>query len=62
MNTLAEVWDVPYASYGPGDSKLDHADDEHILLSDYFQAIAVLTYAIGELAGLPPGEVMHSGR
>ena len=57
MNTLAEVWDVPYASYG-----LDHADDEHILLSDYFQAIAVLTYAIGELADLPAGEVMHSGR
>jgi LysW-gamma-L-lysine carboxypeptidase len=57
MNTLAEVWDVPYASYGPGDSKLDHADDEHILLSDYFQAIAVLTYAIGEMADLPPGGV-----
>ncbi len=53
MNTLAEVWDVPMASYGPGESRLDHADDEHIVLDDYFQAIAVLSDALAGLADLP---------
>jgi [amino group carrier protein]-lysine/ornithine hydrolase len=49
MNTLAEVWDVPMATYGPGDSRLDHADDEHILLADYMAGIGVLASAIAEL-------------
>ncbi|MFE5212392.1 acetyl-lysine deacetylase, partial [Streptomyces sp. NPDC056600] len=53
MNTLAEVWDIPMATYGPGDSSLDHADDEHIVLSEYLRGIDVLTSAIEELAGLP---------
>jgi LysW-gamma-L-lysine carboxypeptidase len=41
------------ATYGPGDSSLDHADDEHIVLSDYMRGIDVLTVAISELADLP---------
>ncbi|MFD4482993.1 M20/M25/M40 family metallo-hydrolase [Streptomyces sp. NPDC058471] len=55
MNTLAEVWDIPMATYGPGDSRLDHADDEHILLSEYFNGIRVLTSALEQLsdAGSP---------
>lgn len=53
MNTLAEAWDIPMATYGPGDSSLDHADDEHIVLSDYRRGIDVLTTAITELAHLP---------
>lgn len=53
MNTLAEVWDVPMATYGPGDSRLDHADNEHIVLSEYLRGIDVLSVAISELAHLP---------
>jgi [amino group carrier protein]-lysine/ornithine hydrolase len=53
MNTLAEVWDIPMATYGPGDSRLDHADTEHIVLSDYLRGIDVLSTAISELAQLP---------
>lgn len=53
MNTLAEVWDIPMATYGPGDSRLDHADNEHIVLSDYLRGIDVLSIAISELAHLP---------
>jgi LysW-gamma-L-lysine carboxypeptidase len=49
MNTLAHRWRIPMATYGPGDSRLDHADDEHILLSDYLRGIAVLTHALAEL-------------
>jgi LysW-gamma-L-lysine carboxypeptidase len=41
------------ATYGPGDSSLDHADDEHIVLSDYLRGIDVLAIAISELAHLP---------
>jgi [amino group carrier protein]-lysine/ornithine hydrolase len=52
MNTLAEVWDVPMATYGPGDSKLDHADDEHIVLAEYIRGVAVLSHALGELSDL----------
>lgn len=53
MNTLAEVWDIPMATYGPGDSSLDHSDDEHIVLSEYLRGIDVLTNAITELTHLP---------
>jgi [amino group carrier protein]-lysine/ornithine hydrolase len=54
MNTLGAVWDLPMATYGPGDSALDHTADEHISLDDYLAGIAVLTRAVGELpAGLP---------
>jgi LysW-gamma-L-lysine carboxypeptidase len=53
MNTLAEAWDIPMATYGPGDSRLDHADTEHIMLSDYLSGIDVLSIAVSELARLP---------
>ncbi|WMX43988.1 M20/M25/M40 family metallo-hydrolase [Streptomyces roseicoloratus] len=53
MNTLAEVWDIPMATYGPGDSRLDHADTEHIVLSDFLRGIDVLSHAISELSDLP---------
>ncbi len=69
MNTLAEVWDVPMATYGPGDSKLDHADDEHIMLADYIRGVAVLSHALNELSdlrapvpGAPPRDPAVSGR
>jgi LysW-gamma-L-lysine carboxypeptidase len=57
MNTLAEVWQVPMATYGPGDSALDHGDDEHIVLTDYLRAIAVLDTALTELNDLPQGRL-----
>jgi LysW-gamma-L-lysine carboxypeptidase len=50
MNTLAEKWDVPMASYGPGESKLDHTDEEHIAIDDYFLAITVLSDALTQLS------------
>ncbi|MFG1914992.1 M20/M25/M40 family metallo-hydrolase [Micromonospora sp. NPDC048898] len=62
MNTLAEVWDIPMATYGPGDSSLDHADDEHIVLSDYMRGIDVLTIAISELVHLPVRRGTREGK
>jgi LysW-gamma-L-lysine carboxypeptidase len=63
MNTLAEIWDVPMAAYGPGDSTLDHADDEHITLADYLRGIDVLSSALAELAvlGQPPANGIGAG-
>jgi LysW-gamma-L-lysine carboxypeptidase len=49
MNTVAEHWTVPMAAYGPGDSSLDHGDDEHLDLAEYLRAINVLTTALDEL-------------
>ena len=42
QNVFAHHWDVETVSYGPGDSDLDHAPDEHLELSEYDKAVAVL--------------------
>jgi LysW-gamma-L-lysine carboxypeptidase len=51
MNILAPAWGCPCVAYGPGDSALDHTPDEHILLSEYHRAIAVLDAVLRRLAG-----------
>jgi LysW-gamma-L-lysine carboxypeptidase len=56
MNTLAERWSVPMATYGPGDSGLDHSDREHIELSEYLFGIGVLTRALAGLGEHLGGE------
>jgi LysW-gamma-L-lysine carboxypeptidase len=42
MNVFANAWDCPMATYGPGDSALDHAPDEHLSLAECDRAVAVL--------------------
>lgn len=42
VNLYAEAWDCPMATYGPGDSDLDHAPDERLELTEYDRAVAVL--------------------
>jgi LysW-gamma-L-lysine carboxypeptidase len=49
MNVLADAWDCPMATYGPGDSDLDHAPDEHLALAEYDKAVAVLEAATERL-------------
>jgi LysW-gamma-L-lysine carboxypeptidase len=49
MNTVSERWTVPMAAYGPGDSSLDHGDDEHLDLTEYLRATAILTTTLDEL-------------
>jgi LysW-gamma-L-lysine carboxypeptidase len=43
MNVFAKSWDCPMVTYGPGDSDLDHAPNEHIHLAEYDRAVSVLT-------------------
>jgi LysW-gamma-L-lysine carboxypeptidase len=51
MNTVGVTWSVPMAAYGPGDSSLDHGDDEQLSIAEYLTAIEVLTSCADELAG-----------
>lgn len=50
MNTVAKQWHVPLAAYGPGDSSLDHTDEEHIDLEEYWRSIEVLRAALPRLS------------
>lgn len=43
VNIYADAWDCPTASYGPGDSSLDHTPDEHLALDEFDRAVRVLT-------------------
>jgi [amino group carrier protein]-lysine/ornithine hydrolase len=49
LNIVAPAWKCPAVVYGPGDSALDHAPDEHIELADYARAVDVLSEALGKL-------------
>ena len=42
MNLYATAWDCPMATYGPGDSDLDHAPNEHVDLGEFDRSVAVL--------------------
>ncbi|EMA40879.1 [LysW]-lysine hydrolase [Halobiforma nitratireducens] len=42
MNIYAGAWDCPMATYGPGNSELDHAPDERLSLAEFDRSVAVL--------------------
>ncbi|MHB9287466.1 [LysW]-lysine hydrolase [Halobacteriales archaeon Cl-PHB] len=42
MNVFAQHWDCPMVTYGPGDSDLDHAPNEHLVLSEYDASVEIL--------------------
>ncbi|CAI50724.1 acetylornithine deacetylase [Natronomonas pharaonis DSM 2160] len=50
MNIYAGEWDCPMVTYGPGDSDLDHAPDEHLPLAELDRSVAVLETVAEELA------------
>ncbi|MEU5578506.1 M20/M25/M40 family metallo-hydrolase [Streptomyces huasconensis] len=56
MNTLATTWhDVPMVAYGPGDSALDHTDEERIGGDEYRAARSLLADAVNRWFALPEG-------
>ncbi len=50
MNVVGPTWGENIVAYGPGDSRLDHTPQEHILLEEYLHAIDVLENVLRELA------------
>lgn len=42
MNIFGNVYKTPTVTYGPGDSRLDHTDEEYIELEEYLTAINIL--------------------
>jgi LysW-gamma-L-lysine carboxypeptidase len=51
MNLYADAWDCPMVTYGPGDSDLDHAPNEHLPLAEYDTSIEILTDVADRLTG-----------
>lgn len=49
MNIYAQTWEVPMATYGPGDSALDHTPDEHLDLVEFDRSVEVLRTAAESL-------------
>jgi N-acetyl-ornithine/N-acetyl-lysine deacetylase len=56
MNVVGPVWGENIVAYGPGDSRLDHTPQEHILIEEYLHAIGVLECVLRDLA--QPGETV----
>jgi LysW-gamma-L-lysine carboxypeptidase len=52
MNILGKAMNLPIVTYGPGDSKLDHRTDEHIVISEYLDSIRIFKETILKLAEL----------
>ena len=46
MNNYGIAFEVPTITYGPGESRLSHTEEEKILLSDYLSSIEILTDSI----------------
>lgn len=55
MNIVAPAWQCPILAYGPGNSNLDHAPEEHINLHEYDLAVAVIKHSILNLVSHSQG-------
>ncbi|WP_129626084.1 [LysW]-lysine hydrolase [Candidatus Oscillochloris fontis] len=49
MNVVGPAWGCPIVAYGPGNSQLDHTPNEHISISEYRTAIAILSDVLSQV-------------
>lgn len=49
MNIVGPAWNCPMLAYGPGDSRLDHTPNEHVMIEEYLCGIRILTRVLEEL-------------
>ena len=56
MNVVGPIWGENIVAYGPGDSRLDHTPQEHIMLDEYLHAIDVLEQTLRALVLQPAPE------
>ena len=54
LNTVAPIWRCPALVYGPGDSALDHTQDERLSLEEYQLAVNTLKDALSILMNKQP--------
>ena len=52
MNILGKAMNLPIVTYGPGDSKLDHTLEEHIVIREYLDSIQIYKETLMKLAEL----------
>ena len=50
MNVVGPAWGENIVAYGPGDARLDHTPQEHIVIAEYLRAIDVLERVLRGLA------------
>ncbi len=50
MNVVGPAWGCPIVAYGPGDSSLDHTNEEHIRIGEFRRAVDVLSQALESMA------------
>jgi LysW-gamma-L-lysine carboxypeptidase len=50
MNVF-RAWDCPMVTYGPGDSDLDHAPNEHLVLAEFDRSLEILRDVAATLTG-----------
>jgi LysW-gamma-L-lysine carboxypeptidase len=50
MNLFAETQNIPMFAYGPGESRLDHTEAEHVRISEYLASIEVYAHALSRFA------------
>lgn len=52
MNILGNQLKIPVVTYGPGDSHLDHAPNEHIAISEVLESVKIYEKALAKLVEL----------
>ena len=50
VNLFAQTQKIPMFAYGPGDSRLDHTETEHVRISEYLASIEVYAHALPRIA------------
>jgi LysW-gamma-L-lysine carboxypeptidase len=50
VNLFAQTQNIPMFAYGPGDSRLDHTETEHVRISEYLASTDVYAHALSRLA------------
>ncbi len=50
MNLFAKSYSIPMIAYGPGNSSLDHTENEHVSINEYLSSIEVYANAIQQFA------------
>jgi LysW-gamma-L-lysine carboxypeptidase len=56
MNLFAQSTSMPMIAYGPGDSSLDHTENEHISIREYLSSVEIYASAIQHIASLAQKE------